>query len=231
MNILLVEDDPGIGRFVSRGLSAEGYNVEWQRGGAGAAARLATAGFAAAVLDLGLPDIDGIELCRALRRDGIDTPVLMLTARATLEDRLDGFRCGADDYLPKPFSFDELVLRLGALTRRAGAAARTISLGAMAIDTIARVVTVDAAIVPLSPREFDLLLCFAGQPDLVVTRAELLDRVWGAEAEISDNSIDVYVGYLRRRLERFPGAPMVRTIRRRGYRLDIPPSDGSPREA
>ena len=118
MNILLVEDDPGIGRFVSRGLTAEGFEVHWLRAGREARESLKTNAFAVAILDLGLPDIDGTELCSGIRRDGVETPILMLTARDSLDDKLDGFRCGADDYLTKPFAFEELLARLRALTHR-----------------------------------------------------------------------------------------------------------------
>lgn len=119
MNLLLVEDDAGIGRFVQRGLTAEGYAVTWQRDAGAVDATLRNGDFAAMVLDLGLPDRDGLSLCRALRAGGVRTPVVMLTARAMLQDRLDGFESGADDYLPKPFAFEELLARLSAAIGRA----------------------------------------------------------------------------------------------------------------
>lgn len=223
MNVLLVEDDPGIGRIVMRGLTAEGYRVEWQRAGRRVAASLATNAFSAAVLDLGLPDIDGLDLCRDLRARGIDTPVLMLTARAALEDRLDGFQSGADDYLAKPFSFAELVARLKALVQR-GTARRgaTITLGALSIDTGLRVATIGTAALTLSSREFDLLRHLAARSEAVVPRAELLDGVWGAEADVAENSLDVYIGYVRRRLAAHRGAPVIETVRGAGYRLVRP---------
>ncbi|CAN5367626.1 response regulator transcription factor [soil metagenome] len=220
MNILLIEDDPGIGRFVSRGLTAEGYNVDWHRAGAGAANRLVGNGFAAAILDLGLPDIDGVDLCRDLRRVGIDTPVLMLTARASLEDRLDGFRVGADDYLAKPFAFDELLARLKVLVRRGHQGRRLLSVGALSLDLDRRFAIIGTSTVALSSREFDLLAYLAERAGALVTRAALLDGVWGTEADRTENNVDVYIGYLRRRIAGFADAPVITTIRGQGFRLD-----------
>lgn len=220
MNILLVEDDPGIGRFVSRGLIAEGYTVDWEREGAGVAERLGNAPYAAAVLDLGLPDMDGVDLCRDLRDAGVDTPVLMLTARTTLQDRLDGFRVGADDYLSKPFAFDELLARLKVLMRRGLARpVKLVSLGAMTLDIDRRTVTIGGANVTVSPREFDLLAFLTERAGKLVTRAALLDGVWGMDADRTENNVDVYVGYLRRRIAGIPGAPSIATVRGQGFRL------------
>lgn len=219
MNILLVEDDPGIGRFVSRGLTAEGYAVDWRRIGSGVGAALAGDGYAAAVLDLGLPDMDGLDLCRALRRDGIDVPVLMLTARASLDDRLDGFRMGADDYLPKPFAFAELLARLNVLVRRGQCGRRLLKVGALTLDLDRRQATIGTVAATVSPREFDLLVFLAERAGDIVTRAALLDGVWGQEADRTENNVDVYIGYLRRRIAGIAGAPTIATIRGKGFRL------------
>ncbi|QQV77544.1 response regulator transcription factor [Sphingomonas aliaeris] len=218
-SILLVEDDPGIGRFVSRGLAAEGYAVDWRRGGNGVATALASEGYAAAVLDLGLPDMDGLDLCRTLRRDGIDVPVLMLTARASLDDRLDGFRVGADDYLPKPFAFEELVARLKVLVRRGQGGRRLLAVGTLALDLDRRRATIGATEVMASPREFDLLAFLAERAGQVVARTALLDGVWGQEADRTENNVDVYIGYLRRRIAGIDGAPTIATVRGQGFRL------------
>lgn len=219
MNILLVEDDPGIGRFVSRGLTAEGYAVDWRRIGSGVDAALAGDSYAAAVLDLGLPDMDGLDLCRALRRDGIDVPVLMLTARASLDDRLDGFRMGADDYLPKPFAFAELLARLNVLVRRGQFGRRLLKVGALTLDLDRRQATIGTVAATVSPREFDLLVFLAERAGDIVTRAALLDGVWGQEADRTENNVDVYIGYLRRRIAGIVGAPTIATIRGKGFRL------------
>ena len=174
MNILLVEDDPGIGRFVHRGLMAEGYMVEWQTSGRRARPRLASGLFHAAILDLGLPDMDGADLCREARQDGVDLPICMLTARASLDEKLEGFRCGADDYLTKPFSFEELLARLAVMVRRReGRDAERLSLGSLAIDIRARTAQIERKPLDCSRREFDLLLCLARQAGQVVSRSQI----------------------------------------------------------
>ncbi|UVO49278.1 response regulator transcription factor [Sphingomonas sp. SUN019] len=222
MNVLLVEDDPGIGRFVTRGLAGRGYRVAWERSGARTVELLAGGGFAAALLDLGLPDGDGLALCRALRGAQVRTPVLMLTARGALQDRLDGFDAGADDYLPKPFAFDELVARLAAIIRRAEAPVVTPpTFGALTLRPEARTASVDGQPLPLSRREYDLLARLVAGGGATVTRAALSNAVWG-DAPVSDNSLDVYVGYLRRRLYEHPAAPRIATARGEGFRLHHP---------
>lgn len=222
MNILLVEDDPGIGRFVSRGLAAEGFAVEWLRTGRTAPERLRSEAFSVAILDLGLPDIDGAELCSALRREGVQTPILMLTARDSLEDKLDGFRCGADDYVCKPFAFEELLARLNVLARRGARRGEVLAAGALRLDLDARTASVGAEPLALSPREFDVLACLARSPEAAVSRQEMLDRVWGAAADVAPNAVDVYVGYLRRRLAALPDAPKIQSLRGVGFRLRTP---------
>jgi len=218
MNILLVEDDPGIGRFVSRGLAAEGYAVEWLQAGGDAQNRLRTSAFAAAIVDLGLPDIDGMDLCGALRRAGLDTPILMLTARDSLEDRLEGFRRGADDYLCKPFAFEELLARLRAIVRRGGSG-ESLVVGDLRIDPRARAVSFAGAPVVLSPREYGVLLCLARASPESVGRQDILDQVWGDTADITENTVDVYIGYLRRRFTGPDGALKIETVRGFGFRL------------
>lgn len=220
MNVLLVEDDPGIGRFVSRGLTAKGYRVAWERDGSRMVELLSGQGFAVVLLDLGLPDGDGLELARTLRRARIDVPLLMLTARGTLQDRLDGFGAGADDYLPKPFAFDELLVRLAALIRRSTPALpEPPRFDALELDLPRSAATVAGASVPLSRREFALLAALVARGGAVVSRAELTAAVWGNEAVISDNALDVYVGYVRRRLAAHPDAPVITTVRGEGFRL------------
>lgn len=220
LRILLVEDDPGIGRFVHRGLTAEGYAVEWQTLGRRAQSRLASGQFHAAILDLGLPDADGADLCREARAKGNDLPICRLTARAELEDRLDGFRCGADDYLTKPFSFDELLARLNVMIRRSAVQSQDrIVLDGLVVDVRGRAARVEEVSLPLSRREFDLLHCLARQAGQVVTRGQILDEVWGQDAEVTENAVDVYVGYLRKHLIRHDGAPDLSTVRGVGFLL------------
>lgn len=223
MNILLVEDDAGIGRFVSRGLAAKGYAVAWEREGRRVAALLRDGDYRAMILDLGLPDCDGLDLCRQLRDVGIRLPIVMLTARDALQDRLDGFDHGADDYLAKPFAFEELLARLSAIIRRGpDLLPKPVSFGALELDLTARRARVRSEDLSLSPREFDLLLILARAKGQIVGRDRLLADVWGETADISDNALDVYVGYLRRHLARVPHAPRIETQRRRGFRLVDP---------
>lgn len=220
LNILLVEDDAGIGRVIHRALEAQGYKVEWQTLGRRARPRLASGLFDAAILDLGLPDADGAELCREMRANGIDLPVCMLTARAELEDKLEGFRCGADDYLTKPFSMEELLARLSVMIFRGAARNRTrIAVGELIIDLAGRGVTIAGEPLALSRREFDLLYCLARHAGQVVVRPQLLDEVWGEREDVTENTVDVYVGYLRRHLARSPLAPRLETVRGVGFVL------------
>ncbi|WP_375287265.1 response regulator transcription factor [Sphingomonas sp.] len=219
MNVLLIEDDAGIGRFVTRGLTARGYRVAWERDGSRAAALLAGDAFAAVLLDLGLPDGDGLDLARALRREGNGVPLLMLTARGALQDRLDGFDAGADDYLPKPFAFDELLARLAALIRRTRAAvSATPRFGTLTLDPTRHVALVGERAISLSRREYALLAELVAHGGAIVDRARLASAIWGAEP-VSDNALDVYVGYVRRRLAEQPGAPVLVTVRGAGFRL------------
>ena len=219
MNVLLVEDDPGIGRFVSRGLVAQGYRVAWERDGSRVQTLLSGNAFAAVLLDLGLPDGDGLTLARALKAAQVDVPILMLTARGALQDRLDGFAAGADDYLPKPFAFDELLARLAVMIRRtAPAAAPPPRFGALELDPTRHTATVDTHTLPLSRREYMLLGALVDRGGGLVARSDLAVAIWG-DALVSDNALDVYVGYVRKRLAEHPGAPSIVTVRGVGFRL------------
>jgi DNA-binding response OmpR family regulator len=220
LKILLVEDDAAIARFIQRGLAAHGYAVEWQTLGARARPRLASGQFAAAILDLGLPDADGRDLCREARAAGAEVPICMLTARAELEDKLAGFACGADDYLTKPFAMDELLARLAVMIHRgAGRPAARITLGALVIDPAGRSAVLAGERLDLSRREFDLLHVLARQAGEVATRTQLLDEVWHGKSEITENTVDVYIGYLRRHLARSAAAPRIETVRGIGFVL------------
>jgi DNA-binding response OmpR family regulator len=220
LKILLVEDDAAIARFIQRGLTAKGYQVEWQTLGARARPRLVSGQFAAAILDLGLPDADGSDLCREARADGATVPICMLTARAELEDKLAGFACGADDYLTKPFAMDELLARLAVMIHRAAARPVTrITLGVLVIDPAGRSAELAGERLDLSRREFDLLHALARKEAEVATRAQLLDDVWGDKSEVTENTVDVYIGYLRRQLARSPAAPRIETVRGIGFVL------------
>ena len=213
-----MEDDAGIARFIHRGLEANGYSVEWQTLGRHARQRLASGVFEAAILDLGLPDADGRDLCREARAQGIDLPICMLTARAALEDKLEGFRCGADDYLAKPFELDELLARIRALIRRGHQKKDPIlRIHDLTIDTAARNVVRAGKKINLTPREYALLefLCFhAGS---VVTRTMIWEHLYDEYDENTSNVVDVYIRYLRNKIDKGFDAPLILTKWGEGY--------------
>lgn len=222
MRILVVEDDPAISRFVVRGLREEHYRVDLAEDGNAALQLASDEGYDAIVLDILLPGVDGLAVCRQLRRDGVDTPVLMLTARDTVADRVRGLDVGADDYLVKPFAFDELLARLRALTRRGRTKQLDASLtyGPLSMDTATFRVTANARPLELSATEYRLLEHLLRHSETIVSRDQLADHVWGSEYDPSSNIADVYIGYLRRKL-RAAGLhePLIHTIRGMGYML------------
>lgn len=216
--ILLVEDDAGIGRAVVHGLGGRGLNVRWLRQGAGVLATLAREPVATIVLDLGLPDADGLALCREIRAAGHAMPILMLTARTALDDRLEGFAAGADDYLAKPFAFAELAARVAVLVRRAAQLVPPpIVWRDLVIDRSAGTASWRDSPLALEPRGLALLAELALARGDVVARATLVDRVWGAEAVITDNAVDVAVSALRKRLA--PCGVGIAAVRGRGFHL------------
>lgn len=210
--ILLVEDDTGIGRMLERGLAAEGYAVAWARTLADAAISARERPPELVVLDRMLPDGDGASFCAALRRAGSTIPVLMLTARETLEDKLRGFDVGADDYLTKPFEFDELLARLTALRRRG-----TERVAALRLDPETRCVFAGPRRVRLTPREWPLMAYLAERPNRPVSREELIASAWGRAGRVTENSVDVYVGYLRRKLADLESGARIETVRGIGF--------------
>jgi DNA-binding response OmpR family regulator len=219
MNVILIEDDPSIGRLVSRGLSARGYQVRWERRGAPAFDLLSSGDFSVAVLDLGLPDGDGLALCRALRQADVSTPVLMLTARAELDDKLKGFEAGADDYLPKPFAFEELAARVGVLAKRKAVPSNSRTLGSLTIDPLSRTASVTGVALRLPPKEFDVLEKLVAGKGAFVSRVELISGLWD-DLPSAANILDVHIRLLRGRLASHAGAPRIVTKRGVGYRLE-----------
>jgi DNA-binding response OmpR family regulator len=216
MRLLLVEDEDRIASFVQKGLSAHGYTVERVATGAEAAVRAASREFDLAILDLGLPDMDGRDVLRAWRDRGLSLPVLILTARGEVRDRVEGLELGADDYLTKPFAFDELLARVRARLRpQAASDATTVRFRDVELDLRTRRVTVGARSVELAPREFALLEAFLRNPGQVLSREQLLSRVWGYDFDPQSNLVDVYVGYVRKKL----GEGYIETVRGVGYRL------------
>jgi two-component system OmpR family response regulator len=221
LRLLLVEDEPKTAQAIARGLRREGYAVDLARDGDEALLNARVYEYDAVVLDVMIPGPTGFQVCRAMRREGRWSPVLMLTARDQVDDRIHGLDAGADDYLVKPFAFQELLARVRALIRR-GPTDRpsVLTVGDVALDPAAHEVTRDGQPIDLSPKEFALLEYLMRHPDEVVTRARLLDHVWDQNYYGSTNVVDVYVGYLRKKLERPFGRPLIRTVRGVGYSLE-----------
>ena len=216
MRVLLVEDEDRIASFIRKGLSAAGYTVEHVTTGAEARARTSAFEFDLAILDLGLPDMDGRDVLRSWRDRGLHLPVVILTARGEVKDRVEGLELGADDYLTKPFAFDELLARIRVRLRpQAGAEATTVRFRDVELDLRTRLVTVGGRAVDLAPREFGVLEAFLRNPGHVLSREQLLSRVWGYDFDPQSNLVDVYVGYLRKKL----GDGYIETVRGAGYRL------------
>ncbi|MFT3849637.1 MAG: response regulator [Propionivibrio sp.] len=216
MRLLLVEDDPMIGASVRNGLRQEGHSVDWVRDGA--AAELAVAGgvHELVLLDLGLPGKSGLDLLSGLRRKGVTVPVLVITARDSVADRVKGLDAGADDYLVKPFDLDELSARIRALMRRhGGRASPVIEHGPLRLDPATHEFFLDGAPVRLSGREFSLLRALLERPGVPLSRAQLEERIYGWNEEIESNAIEVYIHSLRRKL----GAQWIRNVRGVGYRV------------
>ena len=215
--LLLVEDDAELQAVVARGLREEGFEVLTTGSGGGAMGHAATP-FDAVVMDIGLPDADGRDVCQALRARGVDVPVIFLTARDAVTDRISGFGAGGDDYLVKPFHLGELVARLRALLRRAGGAS-TIELAGLTLDPVAHELRGALGTQPLTPTEFRLLAALAGRSGDVVRRRELLAAGWPDGAVVHDNTLDQYLARLRRKLAGVCAEPTITTARGVGYRL------------
>ena len=216
MRILVIEDDPMIGRAVLTGLRDDGYATDWVRDGLEAELALRNGGYDAALLDLELPRRDGIDILKSLRRDNRDLPVLVITARDGVADRIAGLDSGADDYLVKPFSLGELLARMRAvIRRRVGRESPEIQYGALLLDPVHRRVMFRARQVELSAREFAVLEALLREPGVVVSRQKLEEAVYGWGEEVESNSVEVHLHNLRRKL-----APeLIRNLRGVGYRV------------
>jgi two-component system OmpR family response regulator len=225
MRVLVVEDQPKMARLLKRGLQDEGFAADVAGAGEDALWMAGSTPYDAIVLDVMLPGIDGFETCRRLRADEVWAPVLMLTARDAIEDRVAGLDGGADDYLLKPFSFSELSARLRALVRR-GAIERpaVLDVGDLELDPAARRVTRGGIEIDLSPKEFALLETFMRRPGEVLSRLQLLEHAWDYEYENRSNVVDVYVRYLREKVDRPFGGKSIETVRGAGYRMRKPAS-------
>jgi DNA-binding response OmpR family regulator len=223
VHLLVVEDDPRLGRLLSRLFREDRHVVELaETGQDGLDVAESGATLDAIVLDIGLPDVDGIEIARQLRARGSTTPIIMLTARDALNDRVAGLDAGADDYLTKPFAYEELAARLRALGRRATVAARTngahLTGGPIVLDEARRLVTVAGRPVDLTQREFALLECLLRHPGHALSRDQLIDQAWPLGVAVTPNTVDAFVTFLRRKLGP-DGAARIETVRGIGYRL------------
>ena len=216
-NILIVEDEPGISSFVAKGLRSAGHQPTIVETGRDALNHVLTDGYDLVILDIGLPDMDGFDVLERMRGSGSKTPVIILTARASVDDTVAGLEGGADDYMAKPFRFEELLarIRLRLRTESGTGDLGLLSVGDLTLDLRARTVTVAGEVIDLASREFELLEAFMRHPDQVLSREQLLSRVWGYDFDPDSNVVDVYVGYLRKKI----GAGRIVTVWRVGYRL------------
>ena len=221
MRVLVVEDDPEISRFIVRGLGEERYVVDLVEDGPSAIDMATAEEYDAVVLDLMLPGADGFEVCRRLRDRGVDTPIIMVTARDALSDRVAGLDGGADDYLVKPFAFEELLARLRAVGRRGRTRqmAHLLRYGPIALDPVAHTADVDGRPLTLTATEYRLLEFLLRRAEAIVTRDQLAQHVWGGEYDPLSNNADVYVGYVRRKLAAMTPQTLIHTVRGLGYML------------
>jgi two-component system OmpR family response regulator len=220
LRILIVEDELKMARLISRAISEEGMAADIAARGEDALDMAGATEYDAILLDLGLPGIDGLETCRRLRGDGVRAPVLVLTARDAVEDRVAGLDSGADDYVTKPFAIVELLARIRALTRR-GPIERpaVLEAGDLRLDPASHRAWRGEEEIPLSKREFGLLEALMRRPGEILSREQLLEHVWGDDGEAHSNVVDVYVYYLRQKVDRPFGAQSIETVRGGGYRL------------
>jgi DNA-binding response OmpR family regulator len=222
MHLLVIEDDPRLSRLLKRLLEDDRHVVELATTGeSGLEIAEDAPGIECVILDIGLPDISGLEVARRIRAAGSDVTILMLTARDTVGDRVTGLDAGADDYLVKPFAFEELSARLRALSRRTGPTGRRtepkLVVGPITLDETARRVSVDGMTVDLSPREFSLLECLLRHPGQTLSRDQLLDQAWPFGVAVTPNAVDAYIHYLRDKLG--SAGRFIQTVRGVGYRL------------
>ncbi|HEX7125777.1 MAG TPA: response regulator transcription factor [Thermodesulfobacteriota bacterium] len=224
MRLLLVEDDPKAALLLERGLEEEGFVVDVAATGDEAEERAALAEHDLVILDWLLPGTPGIEVCRRLRAEGSTAPILMLTAKDAVADRIAGLDAGADDYLVKPFAFGELLARIRALLRRGeGPRAPVLAVGDLRLDPASHLVTRGGRRVDLTPREYAILEYLMRHAGKVVSRTRLVEHVWEDETDNLTNLVDVHVSHLRKKVDRGAALPLIRTVRGRGYRLAADP--------
>jgi DNA-binding response OmpR family regulator len=222
MRILVIEDNPRMAAAIQRGLTEQGYAVDVAHTGFEGEERCAEGQYDLIVLDLMLPDRDGVELCRSLRRQGVRTPLLMLTALSGTQEKVAGLDAGADDYLAKPFEFDELIARVRALLRRGQASeSRTLRYEDLELDLSRRACTRSGGRIKLTPKEFSLLEFLMRNPHRVLSRMTIVEKVWDMSYEPSSNVIDVYISQLRKKIDRDHDRPLIHTVVSAGYRFGL----------
>ncbi|THJ24545.1 MAG: response regulator transcription factor [Nitrospira sp. CG24E] len=221
MRVLVIEDDERISSFLKRGLEADGYLVDIAHDGQEGVQK-GMDPYDIIVLDLLLPGKNGHEICQELRREQVKTPILMLTAKDTLQDKLSGFDKGADDYLTKPFAFEELLARIKALLRRKPSydeAATLLQVADLTLDRNTREVCRGAQAIALTKQEFDLLAFLMSHPDKALSRVSILEQVWGYHYDTLTNVVDVYIGYLRKKVDGSHKKKLLQTVRDIGYKI------------
>ncbi len=220
MKVLIVEDQLRLGQFLEQGLKECSHTVRWVRSCADARDALADSPYDVILLDLGLPDGDGIDLLRQWRSAGFNEPVLILSARDTVADRIKGLDVGADDYLPKPFSFEELLARVRSLVRRQSVVKQVVlEHREIRVDLISHTVQLNGAPIDLTSREYALLEIFMQNPGRILTRTLISEKIWASHYDVDTNLLDVYMSRLRAKLETVPGKPLFKTVRGVGYQL------------
>jgi DNA-binding response OmpR family regulator len=228
MKILVVEDDRKVAGFIEQGLKEEGYVVDVAPDGEEATMLAHVYDYDVILLDIVLPKKNGFQVAAELRREGRDTPILMLTSRDSTEDVVRGLDAGADDYLAKPFKFDELLARIRALHRRGGTSQlEVLRYGPVSLDRLRHSCTVDSEPLELTPKEFQLMEYFLLHPEEVVKRTTLLEKVWDMHFDPESNVVDVHVGNLRRKLTKVAGQTLIQTIRGVGFLLRLPENHGA----
>ena len=222
MNILVVEDERNLADAICRILEDEGYNAEAAYDGKAGLAYAESCMYDAAILDVMLPGMDGFEIVRELRRAGSELPVMMLTAKTSTADKVEGLDCGADDYMTKPFEAPELLARVRALTRRKGEMViDTLTFGDLTLDLSSHDLVCGEQSVHLSKREFDVLQMLMKGTNRIVSKQDLLTRVWGTDAAASENSVEAYVSFLRKKIRHLKSKVEITTLRMLGYRLEV----------
>jgi DNA-binding response OmpR family regulator len=219
MYILLVEDDVRLARLVSRALVEGGHRVEVANEGLGGLTQAETEAYDAIVLDILLPEMDGLELCRRLRRQRIRTPILMLTARDSVPDRVRGLDAGADDYLTKPFALEELLARIRALGRRTGEEDGVLRVADLMLDPAQHLVQRGEHTIELTAKEFSLLEYMMRHANQVLTKNRITDHIWGYDSDAVSNVVEIYIHYLRNKIDRGSPRPLIRTVRGVGYTI------------